>query len=195
MKFKTITRRDGKQTNVAVDPEQVKAAMKPVTVKPKKDCSLPYESKATELSKEEVFTFAANGYPKILPYFTPRNPDYRVAYRYLGGEDILHIAIAALMIEYFPSLKFFHTKNEGKEGNVGRAKKQLMCVMPGVTDFCIQHPKKIETLWLEVKRKPNRLTDDQIKFMAFQKVSGNMAETVYTITDALEAILFYNNKK
>ena len=191
IKPETITHKSGRQVTTA-DPEKVKAAMRPATAKDKKSRTLPGMSENTQRVKDEVFRFAAAGFPRILPYFTDRNPHYRVAAKYLGPEDILHIAICALIQEYYPNLKVSHAKNEGKEGFAGQAKKKLMGVFPGFSDLMIQKPRVTVTLFFEVKVKPNVLTADQKRFLEFQQECGHPATAVYNIADANEAIKFFD---
>jgi len=190
MKKATITHANGRQVTTA-DPEKVKAAMKPATSRPAKQKTFPGMSENTQRVKDAVFAFAASGYPKILPYFTPANQYYRNCAKYLYPEDILHIAICALIREYYPALKVSHAKNEGKEGFAGQAKKKLMGVLPGFSDLMIQRPGITVTLFFEIKVKPNVLTADQKKFIEFQQECGHPATAVYSIVEANEALQFF----
>lgn len=194
MKKNTLTFPNGRQVVVA-DPEKVKAAMKPATAKtdkPQKERTLPGMSEATQRVKDEIFAFAAKGYPKILPYFTSRNPDYRVAAKYLGPEDILHIAICALLREYYPAFKVSHAKNESKEGHVGQAKKKLMGVESGFSDLMIQKPGITRVLFMEIKVKPNGLSKEQRDFLQFQREAGHTAVCAYSIAEAAATIHNFN---
>lgn len=194
MKKNTLIFRNGRQVVIA-DPEKVKAAMKPATAKtnkPKKERTLPGMSEATQKVKDEVFAFAAKGYPKILPYFTSRNPDYRVTAKYLGPEDVLHIAICALLREYYPTFKVSHAKNESKEGHVGQAKKKLMGVESGFSDLMIQKPDIMAVLFMEIKVKPNGLSKEQRDFLQFQREAGHYATCAYSISEAAGAISIFD---
>jgi len=197
MKKTTIIHLNGRQVVVA-DPEQVKAAMKPATAPKagKKSGKAAGQNDGEKVSnaqkaKDLIFAIAAVKYPKILPYFTAKNPDYRVAAKYLGPEDILHIAICAFIREYHPALRVSHAKNEGKEGHVGQAKKRMMGVMAGFADLMIQKPGTLHALFLEVKVKPNVLTPEQKEFLEFQKKCGHFAFPVYSFGEAADLINDY----
>jgi len=190
-----ITHASGRQVVVA-NPITVKAAMVP-TMPPgyiaktaggtssEKQKPLPGASEATQRVKDGVFKFAANGYPKILPYFTARNPHYKVAAKYLNPEDVLHIGICALVKEYFPHFMVSHAKNEGKESHVGQAKKVLMGIAAGFSDLFIQKPGTTKCLFMEIKVKPNRLTADQKEFLEFQAECGHHTAVPYDMQEAL----------
>lgn len=194
IKPETITHKSGRQVATA-NPEQVKAAMKPATGKAKKERQLPGISENTQRVKDSVFAFAAKGFPRILPYFTPANPHYRVAAKYLGPEDILHIAICAYIAEYHPTLKVTHTPNEGKAGNVGQAKKKLMGVQSGVSDLIIEKPGIMQKLYLEVKVAPNKPTVEQLAFIQFQVECGHLADWVDNIYSAVAWVKEYSQIK
>jgi len=191
-----ITHAGGRQVVVA-NPITVKAAMVP-TMPPgeisgpyrggkyaEKQKPLPGASESTQRVKDEVFKFAANGYPKILPYFTARNPHYKVAAKYLNPEDVLHIGICALIAEYFPHFRVSHAKNEGKESHVGQAKKVLMGIAAGFSDLMVQKPGTTKCLFMEIKVKPNRLTADQKEFLEFQADCGHHTAVPYDMQEAL----------
>lgn len=194
IKPETITYKSGRQVTTA-DPEKVKAAMRPAIAKDKKPRTLPGMSENTQRVKDGVFRFAASGFPRILPYFTPRNPHYNVAAKYLGPEDILHIAICAYIAEYHPALKVTHTPNEGKAGHVGQAKKKLMGVQSGVSDLIIEKPGTMQKLYLEVKVAPNKPTVEQLAYLEFQSKCGHMAGWVDNIVSAVARINVFNANK
>ena len=194
MKKNILTFPNGRQVVVA-DPEKVKAAMKPATTKtgkPKKERTLPGLSDATQRVKDEIFAFAAKEYPRILPYFTSRNPDYSKSAKYLGPEDILHIAIVALLREYYPAFKVSHAKNESREGHVGQAKKKMMGIESGFSDLMIQKPGVMAVLFMEIKVKPNGLSKEQRDFLQFQREAGHYAHCAYSISEAAGAISIFD---
>jgi len=165
MNKKTITHKSGRQV-VTADADAVKAAMKPKTAKTvnrKQDV------------KNEVYEFGLTGYHKILPYFSMANPHYKVAAKYMGPEDFLHVAICTYIREYHPTFKVSHPKNESKEGFSGQCKKKLMAVNSGFSDLLIQRPDTLRDLYLEVKVKPNKATPEQLEFIEFQRGRGHSA--------------------
>ena len=187
---KVVTHLSGRQVVVA-DTEAVKSGMQPTTTAKAKTKRVPGESPATQKQKEAVYLFAQNVYPKILPYFTTRNPHYKVCAKYLNPEDVLHIAICALIKEYFPELKVSHAKNEGKEGHVGQAKKVMMGIESGFSDLMVQSSGKMKCLFMEVKVKPNRLTAEQNAFLDFQAECRHHTAVVYDMEQALFVLQEY----
>jgi hypothetical protein len=111
--------------------------------------------------------------------------------QYFGPEDILHVCICLLAKHAYKNLQLFHPKNEGKAGHIAQIKKKYMAVKPGFSDLEICRDDSVQTLYMEVKVKPNGPSPDQIKFIAMQRKRGHMAEVCFGLKQADEILNQY----
>ena len=114
--------------------------------------------------------------------------------KYFTPEDWLHIGIGQMMQFRFKRLQAFHPKNEGKSGIIEQVKKRYMGVLAGASDYIIEHPDILTTLYMEVKVKPNKPTPEQTAFLNFQRGRGHLAEVVYSMEQAHRILKDYYTK-
>jgi len=151
--------------------------------KPIKPRLLPCFSEATRAMRLEITAFIQQ-YPKVAPVFAGSNKFYKIGAKYFGPEDLLQIAFCAWLKVYHPDVEVLHPKNEGKETRLGQAKKKLMGVRAGASDLLIQAPG-LPDLWLELKRKPNKPTKDQLAFLEIQSKMGKSTAVAYDLWEAV----------
>lgn len=82
---------------------------------------------------------------------------------------------------------FFHVKNDVgvRRGHFFYDLKPLG-VLPGVADFCIVKPGKV--VFLEIKKKKGKLSENQKNFLNSVKNLGHEAYVAYGWEDILEKI-------
>lgn len=165
------------------------AAKFPATVgKAKKKRPSPGSTDAARKMREEIGRFCMT-YPKVSAVFG--SPAYKRVAKYLGAEDLFQISYCAWLRAYHPSVSIMHPPNEGRRGNTERIKIQLMGVLPGASDLLLQQIGQPD-FWQELKRKPNRPTDQQLAFLALQRSLGKRAEVAYTLFEAVEQFSAWN---
>lgn len=98
------------------------------------------------------------------------------------------------VIEYcqYNNILCNHTPNEGKRSfSEGRKLKQ-MGLSPGFPDISILEPKgKYHGLYIEMKRKGNKATDDQIKWLMELRARGYATVLCYSADEAISKIQKY----
>ena len=108
-------------------------------------------------------------------------------------EAALHISIITwvrLMAPRYPALaSIFHPANGFHLDKSQAAKSKAMGVRAGVWDLCFCCP--IDggmPVWIEVKVKPNRLTDHQKKWQELLEPHGHRFAVVYTLDEAIDVL-------
>ena len=108
----------------------------------------------------------------------------------MNNEKDLHKALVKLLRLYQNShnFVFFHVKNDvgARRGNFFYDLKP-MGVLSGVADFCFLKENG-ETVFLEIKTKKGRLSDNQKKFFSDIASLGHTAYVAYGWEDILETV-------
>ena len=104
-------------------------------------------------------------------------------------EKALHKNLVKLLRLYQNSYDFlfFHIKNDvGSRRNGFFYDLKPLGVLPGVADFCIMTPGKID--FLEIKTKKGKLSPNQKTFLENAKRLGHQATVAYGWDDILKKI-------
>lgn len=145
--------------------------------RPKKARGLPCESETSKAATNYVLQ-QIRQYPRTAAYFQNANPYFRIARKYLNGEDVFHYFLVAYLKEYHADeVLIIHAPNEGKRGNVETAKLQMMGVRSGACDLQLIHRTKIlhPTFWAELKWDAS-VSKEQKVFIEQMKAAGHHAE-------------------
>jgi hypothetical protein len=87
------------------------------------------------------------------------------------------------------NLPFIHVPNEAKRSPSLGAVLKRMGLRAGVSDIFIPRAKdNFHGLWIELKMKGNRPTENQLQFIADMKNEGYEAMVCYESAAAIEAI-------
>lgn len=106
----------------------------------------------------------------------------------IGPEACLQMAVVQhLMLSAPKGTIWFHPANEGKRSVVEGAHLKRMGMLPGVGDLCIILPGQ-RPLFLELKARGERQSDDQIAFQDLCRRNGSAYEVADNIDDALRAL-------
>jgi hypothetical protein len=82
-----------------------------------------------------------------------------------------------------------HTPNEGKRSFAEGRKLKEMGLSKGFPDISILEPKgKYHGLYIEMKRKGNKATDDQIKWLMELRARGYYSSLCYSADAAIKLI-------
>jgi hypothetical protein len=156
---------------------------------------LPFEGEA---SKEAMKYASAmiQKYPRLVKYFkNDFGTPYSIARKYLNAEEIFQILCVGYMKEYCPDVVVMHSPNEGKRGNVEKAKISLMGVKSGTSDLLFIYPKKVlhPLFWAELKwdssvsKEQNEFLENQIKAGHHGKIyKKNLLEFVSDVQEWLK---------
>ena len=123
--------------------------------------------------------------------------------KYLTKEDHLHLQVVEYLRWQYPNVLFGHWPNEGKRSPFERYKAKKLGMVKGWPDIMIfkqvDFPVdiKLNEYWdynglaIELKIKPNKLTNEQIEIL--QRLDGNnwYTKVCYTFDEAKETIDFY----
>lgn len=154
-----------------------KQTMTTQTLKIKKPKKLPCESEASK----DAMKYAAEmiqRYPRLVKYFkNDFGTPYSIARKYLNAEEIFQILCVGYLKEYCPDVVVMHSPNEGKRGNVEKAKISLMGVKSGTSDLLLIYPKKTlhPLFWAELKWDSST-SKEQKQFLAHQIQAGHHAK-------------------
>lgn len=143
----------------------------------------PEKSRAEEM-REQMAVFMEK-YPKTIALY--HNVHYKKAKNYLQAEELMQSVVCEFLRQYYPTVEFFHTKNEGKSATTDQARKKLMGVKRGVSDLLLQHEGKVD-FWLELKTPTGAKQREQIEFIKLQRKLGKKAEFANTLNKAVELI-------
>jgi len=114
--------------------------------------------------------------------------------KYLGKEDHLqHQVYNYYLYTYRKKALFFHTPNESKRSPFERFKAKYLGILAGVSDIIMV--KDHNVLFLELKIKYNKPTENQEIFLANTKIFGFTSEIAYTFEDATKIIDEFMEKK
>ena len=93
-------------------------------------------------------------------------------------------------------LPMHHSPNEAKRSLVLGKKLKDEGMMPGFSDcFFIRGNDEFKGIFLELKIKPNKLTQSQTDFLELVKQEGYMGSVCYTLDEAIALIsAFYSLK-
>ncbi|AWU39909.1 VRR-NUC domain-containing protein [Blattabacterium punctulatus] len=84
-------------------------------------------------------------------------------YNTLGKEQLLHSSVCDYLDYEYPHIFYFHPHNEARRTPYERFLIKVMRLRPGLPDILVPIPKKGRTgMALELKIKPNKLTENQI---------------------------------
>lgn len=161
----------------------------------KKKRRLP--SASDEAAKmREIITRYCLKYPKLTWHFSNQNIHYKVARKYMSGEDLFQMLVNVYVLEYLPEVTFIHPKNESKTRRVESAKKRLFGVMPGACDCLLIHgDAETQNLWIELKVGKNKPTEKQLSFIDNMNKSGDLAFWSNDVDDVIDTINEWNNNK
>ena len=85
-----------------------------------------------------------------------------------------------------------HTPNEGKRSYSEGRKLKEMGLSKGFPDISILEPMgKYHGLYIEMKRKGNKLTEDQIKWLMELRARGYATALCYSASEAIDKIEKY----
>ena len=111
-------------------------------------------------------------------------------------EDALQIAVVNYLRLQYPNKIFTHCPNGGSRNAIEGAKLKRMGVSPGVPDLLFFNPIGIYTgLAIELKIKPNKPTETQIKWISDLISCGWLVKVCYSFDEAKEIIDSYFNQK
>jgi hypothetical protein len=89
-----------------------------------------------------------------------------------------------------------HTPNEGKRSFAEGRKLKQMGLSKGFPDISILEPRGgFHGLYIEMKRKGNKASEEQIKWLMELKSRGYATTLCYSADDAIEKIKRYMNLK
>jgi hypothetical protein len=114
-----------------------------------------------------------NPYMKTNPY-----------HKFLTKEDNCHHAILTWFKWNYPKMKIHHSPNEGRRSEFERFKYSYLGSDNGFPDLMIPEIKLI----LEIKIKPNRVSQAQKEWMEYFKSIGWRAEVAWTFEEAVGII-------
>lgn len=111
-------------------------------------------------------------------------------------ETALQMAVvrwARQNVERWPAAAWmFHAANEGKVDPREAGKRKSLGVVAGVSDLLLlARSGPYSGLCLELKRKPNRLTQEQRNFFSFVESQGYKTAVAYTLEEAQTIITDY----
>jgi hypothetical protein len=107
-------------------------------------------------------------------------------------EDSLTISVATFLRMQYPDVLAFHIANERKTSPRHGAKLKRMGVLAGVSDFFIAEARRgFNGMFLELKIKPNKLTENQKTFIQKAQRKGYKAYVAYDIDEAIKVIEEY----
>ena len=98
------------------------------------------------------------------------------------------------VIQYcqYNSILCNHTPNEGKRSVQEGRKLKQMGLSPGFPDISILEPRgKYHGFYIEMKRKGNKATDDQIKWLMELRARGYATALCYSADEAIAKIEKY----
>ena len=98
------------------------------------------------------------------------------------------------VIQYcqYHSILCNHTPNEGKRSLAEGKKLKEMGLSPGFPDISILEPRgKYHGFYIEMKRKGNKATDDQIKWLMELRARGYATALCYSADEAIAKIEKY----
>jgi len=147
---------------------------------------LPIESASTKKMRAEIQSFCKD-WPLVALTFQDSNKYYNIGKRYFQAEELFQIAVVSYLQGYRKDVTFFHPKNESKGGFVEQARKKLMGVTAGTIDLFLRK-KGLPPFWLELKRKPNKPTKEQIDFMGAMERHGDFTGVAYDLEGVLDLI-------
>lgn len=108
-------------------------------------------------------------------------------------EQIALISWARLQEQKYPELKLLlHVPNGGKRSKAEAARLKAAGVRAGVPDLFLPIPKgDYHGLWIELKVKPNKPTQNQLLWLGALDAHGYACKVCYGFAEAAEAILSY----
>ena len=108
-------------------------------------------------------------------------------------EQTVLFSWAALMEGRLPGLKWMHhIPNGGKRNKAEAARFKAAGVRAGVSDVFLPCPRGVyHGLYIEMKAKDGRPTEEQEKFIADMRARGYRAEVCYGAEEAERVILAY----
>jgi len=110
--------------------------------------------------------------------------------KYLGSEENFQKTIARYLD--LSGLLWFHVPNEIKSNVQYGAKRKSLGVKSGVPDVCILEPRgQFNGLFLELKVKYNKPSENQIKWIELLKSKGYAAAWTRSLDEAIEVIESY----
>lgn len=119
----------------------------------------------------------------------------------LGKEDILQACVAEYVNQKYPDVLFHHSPNEGKRGKFAQWKIKLF-VVRSMPDVMIYKPRfkadgKIRYCGcaIELKIKPNKLSDKQAEVLLELEQAGWQQNVCYDFSSAVRIIDNYLNGK
>jgi hypothetical protein len=108
-------------------------------------------------------------------------------------EQVALFAWAAAQEEFFPELALlFAIPNGGYRPMATAAMLRAEGVKAGVPDCCLPVARgRFHSLWIEMKRKPNKPTETQELWIARLRAAGCMAVVCYSADEAIRVIGHY----
>lgn len=115
---------------------------------------------------------------------------------FLGKEDHLQIQVLTYLSMQYPKVLWLHPPNEGKRSPFERYKAKKMGLTSGWPDIMIFKPKAgINSfnagLAIELKIKPNKLSDFQVRCLELLEEAGWVTEVCFDFEEAKRAIKNY----
>lgn len=117
--------------------------------------------------------------------------------KFLTKEDRFHMAVLTYLKLQFPQWKIVHCPNETyTASNFQKYKNKMLGTTAGVSDLLIFEPRCNEDriycgLCIELKVKPNKLTDSQKKFLDDLQPRGWSCHVAYDIVETMKIIQEY----
>lgn len=110
-------------------------------------------------------------------------------FKYLTKEDNLQLALCNYLKMAYRDVIFHHSPNEGKRSYFERFKLKIMGVSSGFPDLFIPIAKGgYHGLFIELKIKPNKCTDNQKKWIKYIIEQGYKADICYDFDEAKKVI-------
>lgn len=110
--------------------------------------------------------------------------------KYLTKEDLLHIdVINYLKLQYGKrDIRILHCPNEGRRTPFERYKAKLLGLQAGWPDLMIFEKGTYSGLAIELKIKPNKITEKQRECLEYLDLCGWKVNVCYTFEEAKEVI-------
>jgi len=114
--------------------------------------------------------------------------------KYLSKEDLLHKSVLDFVRYKYPHAIIAHPPNEGKRTPFERFKTKWLGISSGLPDLMIFSPShSYFGLAIEIKVKPNKMTDSQLKWHENLFNCRWQCACVYNIDEAMDVINEYFN--
>lgn len=111
------------------------------------------------------------------------------------GEQMTVVEWADIQAKSDPRLRnLYHVPNEGRRSWAEAGRQRRMGLRSGVPDLILDYPSGIyHGLRIEMKIKPNRLTKEQLGWMARLERAGYATAVAWSAREAIETIREYLN--